>query len=71
MYIYIYIYICFLCLKTSCPAIQSLEDPRRKHSELARGAEMRDRLEQQLMSYTQQLNQAGSTVKAAMGRVGS
>ena len=57
--------------KTPCPAIQkSLEDPRRKHSELARGAEMRDRLEQQLMSYTQQLNQAGSTVKAAMGRVG-
>ncbi|CAL1162633.1 unnamed protein product [Cladocopium goreaui] len=45
-------------------------DYERKHSELARGAEMRDRLEQQLMSYTQQLNQAGSTVKAAMGRVG-
>jgi len=35
-------------------------DYERKHSELARGAEMRDRLEQQLMSYTQQLNQVSS-----------
>jgi len=32
-------------------------DYERKHSELARGAEMRDRLEQQLVMYTQQLNQ--------------
>ena len=35
-------------------------DYERKHSELARGAETRDRLEQQLMSYTQQLNQVTS-----------
>ncbi|CAE7721557.1 sti1 [Symbiodinium microadriaticum] len=36
-------------------------DYERKHSELARGAEMRDRLEQQLVMYTQQLNQPGAS----------
>mmetsp|Transcript_23646 Transcript_23646/g.44669 ORF Transcript_23646/g.44669 Transcript_23646/m.44669 type:complete len:285 (+) Transcript_23646:86-940(+) len=35
-------------------------DYERKHSELARGAEMRDKLEQQLVMYTQQLNQVSS-----------